>query len=148
MTAKASVDVKAAVNVGKDAVAVKSGSEKGGVVTEGPDGKLAVIPEKGKTGDLTATISVDKLHDVAGMHGHPDNANGMVDDPSKNGGLGDTSSLILKNPIPMATVYKGQVGWHELDNGRLQFSAPKDSMTSTQMDQIQRNLNVEQKLFQ
>jgi hypothetical protein len=48
----------------------------------------------------------------------------------------------------MATVYKGEVGWHELDNGRLQFVAPKDSMTSTQMTQMQDNLNVEQKSFQ
>jgi hypothetical protein len=68
ITAKASVDVKAAVNIDKGAVAVKSGSEKGGVVTQEPDGKLAVIPEKGKAGDLTTTISVDKTRDVAAMH--------------------------------------------------------------------------------
>jgi hypothetical protein len=69
----------------------------------------------------------------------------MVDSPSANGGLGDASSL--KAGIPMATVSKGEVGWHEMDNGTLQFSAPAGAMTSTQMKAIQQNLNVEQKQF-
>ena len=153
-TITASVDVKAAANVGKDAAATKSGStEKIAAVEKTADGKLAVATVKG-SGDgssSTGTTASVKLpgDTVAGMHGHidsgPDRSNGMVDSPRDNGGLGDASSL--KVGVPMATVSQGQVGWHEMENGTLKFSAPAGAMTPSQMSAIQQNLNVEQKQF-
>jgi hypothetical protein len=154
-TITASVDVKAAVNVHKDAAATKSGStEKLAAVERTADGKLTVaaVNSSGNgspEGATTAKVSFPG-DTVAGIHGHidtgPDRApNGMVDKPSANGGLGDASSL--KVGIPMATVSQGQVGWHEMDNGTLKFSAPAGAMTSSQMFDMQRNLNVEQKQF-
>ena len=153
-TITASVDVKAAANVGKDAAATKSGStEKIAAVEKTADGKLAVATVKG-SGDgssSTGTTASVKLpgDTVAGMHGHidsgPDRSNGMVDSPRDNGGLGDASSL--KVGVPMATVSQGQVGWHEMSNGTLKFSAPAGAMSSSQMSAIQQNLNVEQKQF-
>lgn len=153
-TITASVEVKAAVNVGKDAAATKSGStEKLAAVEKNADGKLTVASVKGSgngspEGGTTAKVSFPG-DTVAGIHGHidtgHDRSNGMVDKPSANGGLGDASSL--KVGIPMATVSQGQVGWHEMDNGTLKFSAPAGAMTSSQMSDMQRNLNVEQKQF-
>lgn len=85
------------------------------------------------------------------MHGHidtgPDASEGMVDAPSLNGGYGDTASLALRRPIPMATVSHGQVGWHEIQNGQLTFTAPLGALNTVQQAMIQKNLNAEQDLF-
>jgi hypothetical protein len=69
----------------------------------------------------------------------------MVDAPKLNGGYGDTQSL--KAGIPTATVSQGQVGWHEINNGQLQFSYPQGALNNSQQNQMQRNWNNEQKLF-
>lgn len=84
------------------------------------------------------------------IHSHPDkapDANGMVDEPDSNGGYGDTQSLYGPYPVPMATVSHGQVGWHVLDNSQLKFLYPPGSMTPSQIQEIQQNLNQEQKKF-
>ena len=73
-----------------------------------------------------------------------DRSNGMVDAPSENGGYGDTKSLALQNPMPMATVYRGKVGWHEIQNGQLSFTVPVGARSTTQQQQIQKNLNSQQ----
>lgn len=87
---------------------------------------------------------------LAGIHGHidkgPDKSNGMVDDPKSNGGFGDTQAL--KAGLPMATVSQGQVGWHEIQNGQLQFTYPEGALTGGQEKQMQKNLDNEQKLFE
>jgi hypothetical protein len=70
----------------------------------------------------------------------------MVDAPSKNSGYGDRQSLTLRTPMPMATVSHGQVGWHEIQNGQLTFTAPVGAVTESQRISIQKNLNAEQKL--
>ena len=97
-----------------------------------------------------ATASATIPQNAMGViHGHIDGgankSNGMVDAPKLNGGYGDTQSL--KAGIPTATVSQGQVGWHEINNGQLQFSYPQGAMSGGQERQIQRNLNNEQKLF-
>ena len=71
----------------------------------------------------------------------------MVDVPSVNG-YGDSQSLSVANPIPTATVFKGQVGWHGISKGQLQFSYPEGAMNSTQAKEMQTNLDVEQGKFQ
>lgn len=85
-----------------------------------------------------------------GNHGHidsgPNRSNGMVDAPSLNGGDGDTKSLALHNPMPMATVSQGQVAWHEIQNGQLSFTATVGALTPSQQQAIQHNLNSEQML--
>jgi RHS repeat-associated protein len=147
--------VKEAAEQGKSVVAVHSGSqEKLGFVVQGSDGKLSVQSASDtKTGETatgstaSATIPSDA---VAGIHGHidsgPNQSNGMVDDPKSNGNYGDTQSL--KAGIPMATVSQGQVGWHEMQNGQLQFSYPGGALNGSQSQQMQSNLNVEQLNFQ
>lgn len=70
----------------------------------------------------------------------------MVDDPASNGGYGDTQSL--KAGMPMATVSHGQVGWHEMQNGKLEFTYPGGALNGSQNQQMQSNLNVEQLSFQ
>jgi RHS repeat-associated protein len=153
-TIVASPEVKAAGEAGKGQVAVKSGdAEKLGFIVKGADGKPVVQSANAKTADTDtgstarATIPAGAL---AGIHGHIDSgenaSNGMVDDPKSNGGYGDTQSL--KAGIPMGTVSNGQVGWHEMQNGQLQFSYPKGAMNGQQTGQTQNNLNNEQKLFQ
>ena len=51
-------------------------------------------------------------------------------------------------PLFPATVFKGQVGWHEMVGGQLQFSYPQGSLNDKQTEAIQSNLNVEQPYFQ
>jgi hypothetical protein len=70
----------------------------------------------------------------------------MVDDPASNGGYGDTQGL--KAGLPEATVSQGQVGWHGIDNGQLQFTYPAGALNGGQNKQMQSNLNVEQLRFQ
>jgi hypothetical protein len=87
---------------------------------------------------------------LAAVHGHIDSgrnaSNGMVDNPRLNGGLGNAEPLKLG--LPNATVSHGQVGWREMDRGRLQFSYPDGAMNRNQIADTQSNLDVEQKLFQ
>gem|GEM_PF-4312126 len=48
----------------------------------------------------------------------------------------------------MATVSRGQVGWHEMQDGQLQFTYPAGALNGSQNQQMQNNLNVEQLNFQ
>jgi hypothetical protein len=86
---------------------------------------------------------------MAVAHGHIESgrsqSNGMVDDPQSNRGYGDTQPL--KVGLPNATISNGQVGWHEIVNGQLQFTYPADAMTPSQSSQMQQNLNIEQRRF-
>ena len=85
------------------------------------------------------------------IHGHidsgPHKSDGMVDDPSSNGGYGDTMSLSFANPKPNITVSNGQMGVHQIRNGQLEFRAPASAMTKSQRRKIQNNLNISQELF-
>jgi hypothetical protein len=88
---------------------------------------------------------------VALGHGHPDgDSNGMVDDVNpelKN--YGDIKSFLIDNPIPMATVSEGRVGWHQLEDGKIQFMYPVGTkMGNREAAAIQRNLDRQQSLFQ
>jgi hypothetical protein len=90
-----------------------------------------------------------------GMHGHiPGSDDGLVDAPNSNGGYGDAQSLSLPVPLPMATIAKTggdgdgyAVGLHEIVNGRLQFRAPVGSLSPSQRQAIQDNLDTEQEKF-
>lgn len=95
---------------------------------------------------------------VAYGHGHIDGtSDGMIDkwDPSR-GLHGDIESLRTENPVPMATVSEGRIGWHQLENGRLQFMYPVGSYSETEKDrnkerrmtqEMQKNLDLQQSLF-
>lgn len=72
----------------------------------------------------------------------------MLDNPDdpKSEGYGDAHSL-WKLGIPVATVYNGQIGWHELRGGQLLFTAPKGAFTSGQQSGMQDRVNREQGKF-
>jgi hypothetical protein len=153
-TAVASPDVRAAANAAVPQFTVKSGSKESlGFITPDANGKPVAQSAQGITNTsngtgATASAAIPK-NAMGVIHGHIDGgsnkSNGMVDAPKLNGGYGDTQSL--KVGIPTATVSQGQVGWHEISNGQLQFSYPQGGMNGGQEKQIQRNLNNEQKLF-
>jgi hypothetical protein len=154
-TTVASPDVRAAADAGKSQVAVPSGNnEKVGFVVNNSDGKPVVQQASDAKPGSTSTGSTVRAKIPAGaiavIHGHIDNgpnrSNGFVDDPKSNGGYGDTQPL--KAGLPNATVSNGQVGWHEIVNGQLQFTYPGGALTPSQNNQIQQNLNNEQQLFQ
>jgi hypothetical protein len=112
-----------------------------------PDGSIQVRLAQGQPGDV-----MYKAHPsgpgkvIFGIHGHPDDAVGMVDDPSKDDGFGDTDAL-FKRGIPMATVFRGQIGWHEMVKGQLTFTAPTGAFADSQRQSIQSNLNWSQDKF-
>ena len=160
-TVKASPEVKAAVqaNVKKFATG-SSNEEKLGFVTE-PDasvGPVHAAPDVNATADAktghTDTASTARAnrpkHALAVVHGHvdsgPQKSEGMVDAPEPEHPLGDSQPLKLG--LPNATVSHGQVGWHEMDRGRLQYSYPDGAMNSSQTSKMQQNLDTEQRLFQ
>lgn len=128
--------------------------EKLGFVVKESSGKLAVANAADTTTGQTATGSTASAkipaNAVAVTHGHidsgPNRSTGMVDDPASNGGYGDTQGL--KAGLPEATVSHGQVGWHEIKNGQLQFSYPAGALNGGQNKQMQSNLDVEQLRFQ
>ena len=154
-TVVASAEVKAAGQAGMSTVAVHDGSEeKMGFIVKASDGSLKVQNASDtKTGQTatgntaTATIPTGA---VAVTHGHIDSgsnrSNGMVDDPKSNGGYGDTMGLVAG--LPEATVSLGQVGWHEISDGQLQFSYPAGALTGNQNTKMQNNLNKEQSKFE
>lgn len=92
---------------------------------------------------------------IALSHGHidggPDQSDGMVDvvDPKDEKSYGDSASLVTNDPIPTATVYRGHVGWHFLENGQLKFMYPIGSeMDDEQRAKIQKNLDRAQVRYQ
>jgi hypothetical protein len=135
-----------------------------------PDGTIQVRPldgrgtvhEAGETGDSVSGHTSGPGRPLFIIHGHieknTDRASGllpggtgddgMVDntlDP-KAKGYGDTYSLMTLG-IPVATVYNGYIGWHEMRGGQLLFSAPKAAFASGQARSLQDNLNSEQNKF-
>lgn len=86
-------------------------------------------------------------NESAAIHWHPDDAMGFVDNPSdrKSKGFGD--SYYLQSGKPIATVYKGEVAWRELQDGRLVFRYPTGTMSKRELDEMQRNLDREQRKF-
>jgi RHS repeat-associated protein len=138
---------------GASAVAVTSGEkEKIGFLRPSATGQMSVQPAASST--TRSTRSGDTARSEvppdarAVVHGHIDGtSDGMVDDPSSNGGYGDTQSLAFGTPIPTATVSEGQVGWHTIVDGQLTFDAPASAVTRDQQRAIQRNLNTAQRRF-
>lgn len=153
-TTLASPDLRSAGNAAVPQFTVKSGSKESlGFFVPDANGKPVAQPAQGMTNTSNstgATASAAIPQNALGViHGHIDGgankSNGMVDAPKLNGGYGDTQSL--KAGIPTATISQGQVGWHEINNGQLQFSYPQGAVNGGQEKQLQRNLNNEQKLF-
>ncbi|MES2452517.1 MAG: hypothetical protein V4610_18350 [Pseudomonadota bacterium] len=138
----------AAVNVGK----LKVNASEKEILAFGylmPDGRIEVRVARGKPGDLTYRGRPSGPGKVLfGIHGHPsdDGSDGMVDAPSKNHGYGDTDAL-FKSSIPMATVYNGKIGWHEMVEGQLIFTAPRGIVSAQQRRSLQNNLDRSQQLF-
>lgn len=153
-TAVASPDLRAAGDSAVAKFSVKSGSQESlGFFVPDANGKpQAVKAQDVKTSDKatgdTAAASVPKGA-VAAIHGHidsgPQKSNGLVDAPKLNGGYGDTQSLT--GGMPMATVSQGKVGWHEINNGQLQFTYPEGALSGSQEKSMQKNLDAEQTLF-
>ncbi|WCM27195.1 hypothetical protein NDN01_24965 [Sphingomonas sp. QA11] len=114
-----------------------------------PDGRIEVRVARGKAGNLTYRGRPSGPGKVLfGIHGHPsgDGSDGMVDAPSENDGYGDTDAL-FKRSIPMATVYNGKIGWHEMVEGQLIFTAPQEIVSAQQRRSLQGNLDRSQQLF-
>ncbi|MBN8480990.1 MAG: hypothetical protein J0L88_05290 [Xanthomonadales bacterium] len=154
VTSVASPATRAAVEAGVPMMRAREHPETGGVVRKDAQGNEAVhraaggaenrdgIPTRGIVADSSVTAVV---------HGHVEKgygkSDGMVDTPSANGGYGDTQSLSLTNPVPTATIFKDQVGWHEISNGQLQFSYKEGALSEKQSGQMQKNLDAQQDLF-
>ena len=113
-----------------------------------PDGTIQVRLATGKGGSDTF-----KGHPsgpgtrIFGIHGHPagSHTDGLVDRVSSNNGYGDTEALRLG--IPMATVYEGKIGWHEMVQGQLTFTLPANAVSDEQRSSLEYNLGVSQRNF-
>lgn len=90
-----------------------------------------------------------------GVHGHIPGKNLFADNLEVSA-YGDTETLSLARPFPMATVaqpregiYQGQnvVGVHEMVNGRLQFRVPMGALSDDDRKRIQANLDRSQQKF-
>lgn len=154
-TTLASPDLRAAGNAAVPQFTVQSGSKESlGFFVPDANGKPVAQTAQGMTNTSNATGATASAaipqNAMGVIHGHidggPNKSNGMVDAPQLNRGYGDSQSL--QAGIPTATVSQGQVGWHEISNGQLQFSYPQGAMDRGQERLIQRNLNMEQKRFQ
>lgn len=151
MNAQATQPMIDAVNANRRLVA-PNGSGGEPVVVGVPDGaggfkmvRPRVRTHSTATAD-TATVIVPADAEFL-SHGHLEGANGFVDAPTANRGLGDASTLARQNPIPNFTVFDRQTGWHDLENGRLRFTYPTGSMAPAQVLELQRNLDGEQELL-
>jgi len=133
---------------------MRSGEQESlGFFTRGADGNIEakhaedVTHSSGETG-VTASARIPEGA-LGVIHGHIERgshaADGMVDDPNSNDGYGDTHSLRIG--LPNATVFRRWVGWHEINNGRLQFSYPEGALSERQEGKIQSNLDQSQKNF-
>lgn len=114
---------------------------------------------KAKSRDDVDTLQFSPVEGlVAYGHGHIDGtSDGMIDKWNPSRDLhGDIESLRGGNPVPMATVSEGRIGWYQLEDGRLQFMYPVGSYSGSKKDQeeeqkmikiIQENLDRQQSLF-
>ena len=121
---------------------------------------LPVLKPKAWSTDDADMFSFGKPRDwpvgtAALNHGHIDGRSaGMADEwePSSKT-YGDVESLRLSSPLPTFTESEGHVGWHQLDNGRLQFVYPvgiysdKDD-EDRMIKRMQENIDYQQSLFQ
>jgi RHS repeat-associated protein len=156
---KATVDVKHETNMDAGVVAragdYQEPTEQGGEPTgigmskgleSGGGGTVMRTDSKpGKTS--TAQTATLKAEDVLGadavVHGHLGGT--VTDEPQANKGYGDTQSLKLG--VPTYTVEGSRVGVHDAPGGQLRFQMIKGVMTTEEMQEIQKNLNIEQELF-
>ncbi|MHA3794822.1 hypothetical protein [Sphingomonas sp. YL-JM2C] len=126
---------------------------------------LPVINTKTGSTDQVDTFSFGRPNEwpigtVGLSHGHIDGTSeGMADyyDLSTDPKIyGDIGSLLGNDPVPTATVSEGDVGWHQLENGRLQFVYPARELleeneakrAAKRAKMIQENLDRQQLLFQ
>lgn len=154
-TSVPSAAVRAAAEAGKSKVAVHDGfQEKLGFIVKESGGKPVVqVASDTKTADTSAGSTASAKIPAgapAVIHGHidagPGESNGMVDDPSSNGGLGDSQPL--KGGSPNATVSEGQIGWHQIVSGQLQFTFAGGALSFSQAETMQQqHLNEEQQQF-
>jgi len=164
-------EMRAIAQANIELVRVRAGTaEKTSVVYLMPDGTTQIRPLAGKgttygsnsTGDFVSGHTSGPGKPLFIIHGHiekntgsssgplsgPTGDYGMVDntdDPNAKG-YGDTYSLMTLG-IPVATIYNGYIGWHEMRGGQLLFSAPKAAFAHGQVHSLQSNLNSEQKKF-
>lgn len=127
------------------------------------DSYFSVPATKAKTGSTASasTLNFGKKRywpkgTVAITHGHiesgPDQSDGMVDEiaPDDELPFGDSVAVAVGEPMPQATVYKGKVGWHFIENGQLKFMYPTgaDGVDSRQLDLLQEHLDKAQIAYQ
>lgn len=127
------------------------------------DSYFSVAAEKAKTGSTAtaSTLNFGKKRywpkgTVAITHGHiesgPDQSDGMVDEiaPGDDLPYGDSVAVAVGEPMPQATVYKGGVGWHFIENGQLKFMYPSGAAgeDSRQLDLLQKHLDKAQIAYQ
>jgi hypothetical protein len=164
-------EMRAIAQANIDKVRVRAGNkEKTAVAYLMPDGTIQVRPldpkhtkhGSGDGGDYMSGHTSGPGRPLFVIHGHIEKNTdfssglfsgasgdyGMVDnilDPNAEG-YGDTHSL-MRLGIPVATVYNGYIGWHEMRGGQLIFSAPKAAFSHGQAGSLQDNLNSEQNKF-
>ncbi len=125
-----------------------------------PDGTIEVRPviSKGAIGHTKGTDYVHAPPSGPGkaifvIHGHIERrktgdeepSDGMVDDTNIRDHRGDADGLAYG--LPVATVYNGQIGWHEMKNGQLIFTVPAGAQSAAQLRKIKENLASEQEKF-
>lgn len=125
-----------------------------------PDGTIEVRPviSKGAIGQTNGADYVRARPSGPGkaifvIHGHIERrktgsdkpSDGMVDDTSIEHNRGDADGLAYG--LPVATVYNGYIGWHEMKNGQLIFTVPAGAQSRRQLREIASNLASEQKKF-
>lgn len=141
----------------------KSGEDEPFLDVPVQDSYFSVPAVNAKTGS-TATADTlnfgNKMYwprgTLAITHGHIDSgpyrSDGMVDEvnPDEDLPYGDSVSLAIETPMPQATVYKGQVGWHFIENGRLKFMYPvgADGVDRRQLGLLQDHLDKAQTRYQ
>jgi len=125
-----------------------------------PDGTIEVRPVPAGKG-VGATDDGDFRHAkpsgpgraIFVIHGHIERrrsgsrspSDGMVDNLGIGAGKGDADGLTYD--LPVATVYNGYIGWHEMKNGQLLFTVPDGAQTPAQLQAIEQNLAEQQKRF-
>jgi len=147
----------AAAMMGKSLVAVHDGSDERAGYIGGDPSRVVRLPGRAGSFDSADGQTVDAFKyrpppGYALIHGHIDTgeyaSDGFVDNTGKfKTGYGDTSPLTGAQPEPNATVSHGQIGWHVLDNGQLKFLYPAGSMSPSQIETMQQNLDHEQLNF-
>ena len=141
----------------KRALKAKGDREPVGFFVRGKDGALTLQAAKkvksrssDRSGFAPAGYSATARppgNELAAAHGHPNGAAGFLDNPEDGVSHGYGDSGYLRSGKPMGAVYRGEVGWHGLENGRRVFIFPTGTMSDADIAQMQKNLNNEQQLF-